>query len=395
MAIEEYMALGREELLMREADVHKQMVVKSNNKDRVGLTSVELSHLHQQLGGITTTCTLIIGFAMAALSADLLGALGDPTGQFCLYKSIGSMVVAGLFIVTCTTCVCACFTVIACVQIIIFQSQRAIFSRSMVARVKVAASQSTRQLTRAASTKSVNVTWRVVRMTQLLIYGDRTALWDASHPSDSFKKKTKAQLRKEINDRSTAIGGFTIYMGLGIALACFFASTIIVILIFVSPLASWRTLDTDASSFNNTNFLRQDHVFETSDNRIKTRCLDPYDPADERHMLILSSIISIASTIIFCTNVVIGVRTALACSRCFELESLLSLQDEEQDVDETTVERQQFEDEIEHLEGQLDVVADRVPRGRGSCASVCSEISPRDLADQSSSFANARNSLWA
>ena len=45
----ELMGLGREDLLMREADVQKQMVTTSNNRERVGLTSIELSHLHQQL----------------------------------------------------------------------------------------------------------------------------------------------------------------------------------------------------------------------------------------------------------------------------------------------------------------------------------------------------------
>ena len=61
---------------MKEADVAKSIVVKSNNRDRVGLTSTELSHLHQQLAGITTTCTLIIGFAMA--SVKVLAATHGP-----------------------------------------------------------------------------------------------------------------------------------------------------------------------------------------------------------------------------------------------------------------------------------------------------------------------------
>ena len=156
---ESLMALGREDLLIREAEVNKKIVVKGNNRDRVELTTVELSHLHQQLEGITITCTLIIGFAMASLSADMLGYLGDSTGHFCVYKSLGSTILGALFIFLTTTCICACFTVIACVQIIIFQSQRAIFSRSMTHRV-------------ARSGRHINLTSRVVRMTQLLIYGD-------------------------------------------------------------------------------------------------------------------------------------------------------------------------------------------------------------------------------
>ena len=57
IAEEQLMELGREELLMREAEVQKKIVVKANNKDRVGLTSVELSYLHQQV----LVCSLYFG----------------------------------------------------------------------------------------------------------------------------------------------------------------------------------------------------------------------------------------------------------------------------------------------------------------------------------------------
>ena len=157
---QELMKLGREELMMREALVHQQVVVKENNNQRVELTTVELSYLHQQLQGITTTCTLIIGFAMASLAADFLRELGDSSGQFCLYKSPASIVVGGkwpgiraplhvasswqgaqpdpsadfsrwtlcafaaaIFIFLTTCCICTCFTIITCTQIIIFASQ--------------------------------------------------------------------------------------------------------------------------------------------------------------------------------------------------------------------------------------------------------------------------------
>ena len=52
------------------------------------------------LAGITTTCTLVIGFAMASLSADLLGAIGDDAGQYCLYKSAATAVLSSLFVIT-------------------------------------------------------------------------------------------------------------------------------------------------------------------------------------------------------------------------------------------------------------------------------------------------------
>ena len=230
------MSLGREELLMREADVHRDIVVKSNNRDRVGLTGVELSHLHQQLQGITTTCTLIIGFAMASLSADLLGALGDSRSQFCVYKSVASTVLSALFIILTTTTICACFTIIACVQIIVFQSQRAIFSRAMVHKVTSSEHPAPsrrrpspqQQLPPTASSRprKVNLTSRVVRMTQLVVYGDRSAHWD-SHARPSAKRE----------GGRLAFGGFTIYIGLCVALSCFFLSTVILTWLFISPVS--------------------------------------------------------------------------------------------------------------------------------------------------------------
>lgn len=116
LLLQDMVAMGREELLMKEAEVQKNIVFKANNRDRVGLTTTELSYLHQQLQGITTTCTLIIGFAMASLSADLLNELGDDTGSFCVYKSLAATILSALFIILTTTCICACFTIIACVN---------------------------------------------------------------------------------------------------------------------------------------------------------------------------------------------------------------------------------------------------------------------------------------
>jgi hypothetical protein len=324
-ALSQMMELGREELLMKEADVAKSIVVKSNNRDRVGLTSTELSHLHQQLACITTTCTLIIGFAMASLSADLLRELGDDTGQFCVYKSLPSTLLSGLFILLTTTCICACFTIIACTQIIIFQSQRAIFSRRMVHKVE-------RAITRRGAGnggRQINLTSRVVRMTQLLMYGDRSGNWDGLHAGWEGREAGKGR-----GGRNAF--GFTIYVGLAIALTCFFLSTVILIWVFLSPLSRWRELPRaptnggvvrDGLGMNVTN----PSLVTTHEGVWKTRCLDPYNDADEARKEIIGSVLSSVSTLVFLVNVAIGWRSALGTIRRYSLEALLALPDDDHD----------------------------------------------------------------
>ena len=336
------MALGRQELLMREAEVQKKIVIRANNKDRVGLTSIELSHLHQQLQGINTTCTLIIGFAMASLSADLLGALGDDASLFCIYKSIPSAILSGAFVILTTTCICACFTIIACVQIIIFQSQRAIFSRSMTHRVDDAFS---------SRGKRINLTSLVVRMTQLLIYGDRSALWDKrrAEPGDatrpaglgripslrslhapSARRKGRGPWSAGSQRREAlAVEGFTIYIGLSVALSCFFFSTLILIWIFLSPLASWRYLTPSNASL--VGRAAVDGLVQTSDGRWKTRCLDPTNDDDAAYMVLIGTIVSVLSTLVFLANIITGYRVAVHTMRRYSLPSLLALAEEDED----------------------------------------------------------------
>ena len=317
----ELMSLGREELLMKEAEVFKEIVVKSNNKDRIGLTSVELSYLHQQLQGLTTTCTLVIGFAMAALSADLLVEFGSDQSQFCLYKSLTHTFLAGLFIVLDTTCICVCFTVIAAVQIIIFQSQRAIFSRSMVHKVEGIIERTRRR----RPTRRINLTPRVVRMTQLLMYGDKSTDWH-SDPARGGKQRS-----------SLPLGGLSIYVGLGVAMVCFFFSTVLLIWIFLSPLAGWKQLpESSTASANNgmvpmadgTNATNGELV-HTYEGQWKTKCLDPHDEADQRWRVLMGSIISGIATFVFVANVIFGYWLGVLTMRRYSLESLLELPEEE------------------------------------------------------------------
>ena len=359
----EMVAMGREELLMKEAEVHKSIVFKANNRDRVGLTTVELSHLHQQLQGITTTCTLIIGFAMASLSADLLTELGNDTGIFCVYKSVAATLLSSLFIILTTTCICACFTIIACVQIIIFQSQRAIFSRAMIHRVQK--ENATRR--RGHQMRRVNLTERVVRMTQLLMYGDAKASFDRDKGSQKdlmayATRSSRGSGGSKQDDERLAFGGFTIYIGLGIALACFFCSTVILVWIFLSPLARWRQYEPGASdgvtaaamqgggsSSGGVNASSTNpHLVRTYNGMVKSRCLDPYNDGDESLKDVTGMIISLVVTFIFASNVFVGWRVASRTVHRYDLESLLELPDTEDDEDGLVAgnaNRQGFEDD--------------------------------------------------
>ena len=327
-AEEKLMELGREELLMREAEVFKEIVVKANNKDRVGLTSVELSYLHQQLQGIMTTCTLIIGFAMAALSADLLVEFGSEESQFCLYKSVPSTVLATIFITLDTTCICVCFTVIAAVQIIIFQSQRAIFSRSMVHKVE-----SIIERTRPRRhVRRVNLTPRVVRMTQLLMYGDRSSNWEKGGKAASKSGRSGFS--------GLPLGGMSIYVGMGVALTCFFFATIILIWIFLSPLAAWRHMPSGSRATaldglvpsgggaNSTN----SHLIRTHGGAWRARCLDPHDDRDQHTRFWMGSLLSGVTTLVFLANVVFGYWLGRATMKRYSLGSLLELPDEEMEL---------------------------------------------------------------
>jgi len=330
---------------MREADIQKQIVTTNNNRDRVELTGVELSHLHQQLQGITTTSTLIIGFAMASLSADLLVAISDSTSQFCMYKSTLSLVLSSLCIVACTACISACFSVIACVQIIIFESQRAIFSTNMQCSVQaeVTRRNSGGVWQRGQHTRSVNLTNRVVRMTQLLLYGDSSSLARSEAAIPSRRASTRRRTVTRTANR-VASGGFTIYLGFAIALSCFFASTILLLLLFLSPLAEWRTVGDPrgvpgaaGANGSQTEELGE-HLVQTYSGLVKTRCLDPANAEDAAHMTRAMYVVSLMCTFTFVCSIVVGVRTAQGVLQRYTLESLLALPD----LDEETAARNTF-----------------------------------------------------
>ena len=363
--VSDLMAMGQEELLMREAEVNKKIVVKGNNRDRVGLTTVELSHLHQQLQGITTTCTLIIGFAMAALSTDLLSAIGDDSGSFCIYKSWASAFLGGLFIILTTTCVCACFTVIACVQIIIFQSQRAIFSRKMFHKQAAARADPSRSdLTRAHYSsashqpsegrltnqrhlqsghhlhKKVNLTSRIVQMTQLLMYG-----------GDDGDDDDAADVGWWQAVRALRFGSFTIYRGLAVALSCFFLSTVILVWLFIGPLARWKQLDAppnaglvDVPAAGGASVQAPNpDILQSVGGQWKGRCLNPYNDDDETLMIAIGSTISGLNTLIFLACIVYGFKLSRQMMSKYKTEALLALPEDEDEDEDSGATAQNYE----------------------------------------------------
>ena len=149
-----------------------------------------------------------------------------------------------------------------------------------------------------ASGRQINLTNRVVRMTQLLMYGDRSGNWDGQHGQEQAKKGLKSRF-----SWASGFGGFTIYIGLFVALTCFFLSTIILIWVFLSPLNRWRNIEppptnqhsglgpgivASALGSNETN----PHLISTHAGQWKTRCLDPYNDDDEQRKEWTGSVLS-------------------------------------------------------------------------------------------------------
>jgi hypothetical protein len=300
---------------------------------------------------------------MGSLSTDQLSAMGDDSSLFCIYKSPGAAVLSGVFILCTITCICACFTIIACVQIIIFQSECALFSRSMSHAMNEVAG------------KRVNLTQQVVRMTQLLMYGDgdRSSEVSTLKPSPSsgpsapsnmrwFGRKTvistsfnagsvdadtglslppEARRRLELwarkrleqqvaqperakNRKSNGLSfGFTIYMGLAVALSSFFVSVVVLVWIFLGPLVAWHHVSVANASLSGAD--ENPFLMQTQDGEWKTRCLDPTNNDDVAYMQMVGTAISSCSTAVFIIYAIIGSRLARQTHHRYSLSSLLAL----------------------------------------------------------------------
>ena len=97
-----------------------------NTQGTIEIDITKLSHLHAQLNSMTTQCTLLVGFALAGLGADMLSELGTEVGEFCIYKTLPARILGSVYIATITLCIFFSITVIACAQTIACESKRVI-----------------------------------------------------------------------------------------------------------------------------------------------------------------------------------------------------------------------------------------------------------------------------
>ena len=138
---------GEKRLLEMTADHTHRLRTEQTVIKRINLGMAELSHLHAQLNSITTQSTLVVGFAVASLSADTLAELASDTGEFCIYKSWLTRFLGSMFVTLAVTCIFSSYTVITLATAITTHSNRRCFD--------------------------YEDTKHVVQMTQYLMYGDQ------------------------------------------------------------------------------------------------------------------------------------------------------------------------------------------------------------------------------
>ena len=299
-----------------------------------------------------------------------------------MFSTPGAIIMTTLFILLNTTCICMCFTIIACVQILTFKSQRAIFNQSMIHRVerRVIRAATSANLLDAARKETpgarqsarINLTERVVRMTQRAIYGDshdfevgrmlrpqrmrlhahdqppahdgrrdgarglsawsvrayRCAQDERTVASAAAAPRHRPAHSKVAAETEQLSNGFTIYRGLVIALSCFFLSTVILIWIFLAPLGRWgrATLAFAAANGSSSSSLAGAAAAAAV-------CLDPTRPEDVAHGNAVGTAVSAIATLNVGAQVLIGWRVAAATARRYSLASLLALHDDDDDDD--------------------------------------------------------------
>ena len=149
--------------------------------------------------------------------------------------------------------------------------------------------------------------------------------------SESTSERRRARSR-------VAVGGFTIYFGLAVALAAFFLSTILLVWMFIGPLADWRELKNPANggqvydAQSNTSRTNP-FLVQTANGKWKTKCLDPYDDNDQQRVQSIGTTLSALNTLIFIANVVWGIFLARWATRCYTTQALLDLPEEEEEED--------------------------------------------------------------
>ena len=84
---------------------------------------MSLNNLHVQVQNISTQATLIVGFSLATMGADLLNAIASDTSEFCIWKTSAHLVVGYMFVLSSAFCICYCMFVVVLSSTIIRESQ--------------------------------------------------------------------------------------------------------------------------------------------------------------------------------------------------------------------------------------------------------------------------------
>jgi hypothetical protein len=107
---------GEAQLLRHLNHLQSQIDLQRVATGKLELGMKELSHLHAQLNAITLQCTIIVGFALTNIGADTLSQLASDVDQFCMYKTVRSILYTYLFLGFTLLSIFSCMTIIACAQ---------------------------------------------------------------------------------------------------------------------------------------------------------------------------------------------------------------------------------------------------------------------------------------
>lgn len=94
------------------ARVNAASVQQENVVNMMQVDMLQLGVLQTQLDNVSLQATLIIGFALAMWSGDIIGPLSDDSSARCLYKTWLHMLLGLLFFMAVAACISLCFVVV-------------------------------------------------------------------------------------------------------------------------------------------------------------------------------------------------------------------------------------------------------------------------------------------
>ena len=80
--------------------------------DEQEVTRKRLELYRDELDNLSLQATLLLGFTVASIGADVCAAIGDIESSFCVYKSRAHMAIGALFLFSTLSCVACCMIVL-------------------------------------------------------------------------------------------------------------------------------------------------------------------------------------------------------------------------------------------------------------------------------------------